>query len=184
MKLVTECIANILNSLLPNIVDKEQSAFVQGCLITNNGLISMEWFHWPKKKTKGNKGNIALKLDMSKAYDKIEWDFVKIMMTSMVFPTSLIYVIMRYVTTISYGILINGKPSRRLFPWRALKQWDLMPLTSCSYMQMCYLYFFPRKWNITPSMGLRWLEDIQPYPISYSWMTTSSLLEPTNRKLK
>jgi hypothetical protein len=72
LKLVTKVIANRLKPILPEIIDEEQSAFVQGRLITDNALIAMECFHWMKKKTKGKKGLMALKLDMAKAFDRIE----------------------------------------------------------------------------------------------------------------
>lgn len=123
-KLVNKYITNRLKSLLPNIVYEEQSDFVHRSLITGNNLIGMECFHWLKKKTKGKKGNMALKLDMSKAYGKIECDFVKIMLTSMGFSTSLISVIMVCVTTVSYEILINGQPSRTLLIKRGQRQGD------------------------------------------------------------
>jgi len=73
MKIVTKSITNRLKPILLEIVDKEQSAFVQGRLITDNALIVMECFHWMKKKTKGKKGVMAMKLNMAKAYDRIEW---------------------------------------------------------------------------------------------------------------
>jgi hypothetical protein len=69
MKMVTKCIANRMKCILPEVVDEEQSAFVQGRLITDNALIAVECFHWLKKKTKAKKGMMALKLDMAKAYN-------------------------------------------------------------------------------------------------------------------
>jgi hypothetical protein len=67
MKIVTKVIANRLKATLPNVIDVEQSAFVQGRLITNNALIAMECLYWLKKNKRGKKGVMALKLDMSKA---------------------------------------------------------------------------------------------------------------------
>lgn len=49
-----------------------QSAFVPGRLITNNALIAFEIFHYMRKNTKGKKGVVGMKLDMSKAYDRVE----------------------------------------------------------------------------------------------------------------
>ncbi|XP_058746986.1 uncharacterized protein LOC131619968 [Vicia villosa] len=56
-----------LSLVLPDVIDEEQSAFVQGRLIMDNALIAMECFHWMKKKIKGKRGVMTLKLDMSKA---------------------------------------------------------------------------------------------------------------------
>src|ERR1044072_7601619 len=64
IKLVTKSIANRIKLLLPDIIDNEQSAFVKGRLIIDNALIAMECFHWLKKKSKGRKGVMAMKLDM------------------------------------------------------------------------------------------------------------------------
>ncbi|GAU39667.1 hypothetical protein TSUD_60340 [Trifolium subterraneum] len=48
-----------------------------GRLITDNALIAMECFHWLKKKVKGKRGTMALKLDMAKTYDGMEWAFIR-----------------------------------------------------------------------------------------------------------
>lgn len=53
LKIVTKAIPNRITQTLPDIIDEEQSAFVQGRLITDNALIAMECFHCLKKKTKG-----------------------------------------------------------------------------------------------------------------------------------
>lgn len=76
MKVVTKTIANRMKRFLPEVIDEEQSAFVHGRLFTNNAIIVLEDFHWLNKKTKGKKGVMEVKLDMSKAYDSLEWNFV------------------------------------------------------------------------------------------------------------
>jgi len=69
MKIVTKVRANRIKSILLDVIDVEQSGFFEGRLITDNGLIAMECFHWLKKKRKGKKGMMEVKLDMSKTYD-------------------------------------------------------------------------------------------------------------------
>lgn len=59
------------------IVSPNQSAFVKGKLIQDNLAIAHEIFHALKKKNWGGKDYATLKLDMSKAYDRVEWDFLK-----------------------------------------------------------------------------------------------------------
>jgi len=124
MKIVTKVIANRIKSILPDVIDAEQSGFVEGRLITDNGLIAMECFHWLKKKRKGKKGMMAVKLDMSKAYDRIEWPFVQGVLTAMGFPICMVSVIMRCISSVSYQILINGQPSKSFQPERGLRQGD------------------------------------------------------------
>jgi hypothetical protein len=85
-------------------------------LITDNGLIAMKCFHWLEKNRKGKKGMMAVKLDMSKAYDRIEWCFVQTVLQKMGFPESMVNVIMKCISIVSYHILINGQPSKPFFP--------------------------------------------------------------------
>jgi hypothetical protein len=124
MKIITKVVANRIKSTLPNVIDPEQSAFIQGRLITDNALIAMECFHWMKKKRKGKKGVMALKLDMSKAYDRIEWKFVEKVLSSMGYPSCMVSLIMRCISTVSYQVLINGQPSSSFSPQRGLRQGD------------------------------------------------------------
>lgn len=60
-----------------SLISPQQSAFVEGRLIQDNLVVAHEAFHYLKKKgIKGDRG-FALKLDMNKAYDRLEWEFLK-----------------------------------------------------------------------------------------------------------
>ena len=57
-----------------------------GRLITDNVLVAYEVLHSMYSRKKGKTGSLALKLDISKAYDRVEWNFLEGMMIKLGFP--------------------------------------------------------------------------------------------------
>jgi hypothetical protein len=76
-KMVSKLLANRLRLCIDKCISEEQLAFVEGRSILDNAMIAMEVIHALKRRTRGNKGELALKIDISKAYDKVDWGFLK-----------------------------------------------------------------------------------------------------------
>ncbi|CAM8905567.1 unnamed protein product [Rhodiola kirilowii] len=124
MKIITKVLANRLKEILPSIISHNQSAFIKGRLITDNILLAHEVSHFIRGIKKQKKGYISMKLDMSKAYDRVEWLFLERMMAKMGFDQNWIRKIMDCVETVSYKVRINGNNTREIRPSRGLRQGD------------------------------------------------------------
>ena len=123
-KLISKAIANRLKDLLPDIISQFQSAFVPGRLITDNVLLAYEMTHYLNQRRRGKLGVAAIKLDMSKAYDRMEWNFMEKMMAKLGFSDKWINLVMKCVTTVSYRIKVNDEYTDTVRPQRGLRQGD------------------------------------------------------------
>ncbi|XP_019166974.1 PREDICTED: uncharacterized protein LOC109162747 [Ipomoea nil] len=80
-RVIAKMIANRMKTLMGGLISESQSAFIPGRLITDNILVAAEVGHYLNRKQCGVVGWSALKLDMSKAYDRMEWNFLERMLT-------------------------------------------------------------------------------------------------------
>lgn len=87
-------------------------------------MAAFEIFHTMKIKKTGKRGIMAMKLEMSKAFDRVDWDFLEMVMHKLGFWREWVKLTMTCVRTVSYSILINGFESDVFCPDRGLRQGD------------------------------------------------------------
>ncbi|KAL5571127.1 hypothetical protein UlMin_020724 [Ulmus minor] len=107
--------------VLDDIIGDPQRAFIPGRLITDNVLLGFEVMHWIRQHRGGKTGYATLKLDMSKAYDRVEWIFLKEMMIKLGFSLQWVKLIMRCLNLVSLFFLVNGNVQGSLIPNRGLR---------------------------------------------------------------
>lgn len=66
----------------------------------------------------------ALQLDISKAYDKVEWKFLEKVLTRLGFASSFTNLVIRCISFVLYSLLVNGRPTKSFQPTRGLRQRD------------------------------------------------------------
>jgi len=101
-KIASKVMANKMKFVLSEIISEEQSAFIPGRLITDNIITAYECMQFMKKKRARDNRFCALKLDMRKAYDRVEWSYLKAIMIKLGFHRIWVEMIMRLVTTVFF----------------------------------------------------------------------------------
>nr|XP_027071698.1 uncharacterized protein LOC113696490 [Coffea arabica] len=123
-KTISKILANRLQKVLVHCINPSQSAFVPGRQILDNAIIAHEVLHFLKSKRGGRVGFMALKLDMSKTYDRVEWKFLGRIMLHMGFCPTFVRWIMTCISTVSYSFNLNGQNVGYIKPSRGLRQGD------------------------------------------------------------
>ena len=126
-KFVSKVVANRIKGLLPLIISDTRSAFQSDKAISDNILVAFETFHHMKNQKSMKGGFMALKLDMSKAYDRVEWRFLELTIRKMGFCNWWVDLIMSCIGSASYQVLVNGVPIGHIRPKGGLGKTILYP---------------------------------------------------------
>ena len=106
---------------MEKLISPLQIAFLLGQKGIENAIIMKELIHSISKK-KGKVGYMEIKIDLEKAYDKLEWSFIRDMLLRINLPVDLIDLIMSCVSLVSPSIMFNGVPLEPIFPLRGVRQ--------------------------------------------------------------
>ena len=122
-KIIAKVLVNRMRPILQRLIHPCQSAFVPNRAIHDNILVAHEIMN-KFRHYKGKKGFVALKIDMEKAYDRIEWDFLLACLRQLGFNNTWVKWISECISTVSYSLIINGESCGFFKPSRGLRQGD------------------------------------------------------------
>ncbi|XP_074288536.1 uncharacterized protein LOC141613691 [Silene latifolia] len=123
-KTISKLLCNRLALVLPDIISRNQEAFVKGRSILENILICQDLVRYYSRKTVSSRS--MFKLDLQKAYDTIEWGFVEQMLGALHFPEKFKGLIMSCITSTSFTLNLNGIQFGYFHGKRGLRQGDPM----------------------------------------------------------
>ena len=123
-KIISKVLCQRLKVCLPSLISETQSAFVPGRLISDNILIAQEMFHGLRTNKACQDKFMAIKTDMSKAYDRVEWIFIEQLLSKMGFDHHWIKLMMKCISSVQYRVLLNGQPWGHIIPHKILRQGD------------------------------------------------------------
>ena len=119
-KIVSKVIVSRIRPLLDQLVSHCQAAFVPRRRGVDYAIRVQEIIH-TMGKAKGKVGYMAIKVDSEKAYDKLEWSFIKGMLCRYNFPENLIEIMMSCISSVSTSILFNGGSLDPFLPTRGIR---------------------------------------------------------------
>ena len=97
-KIISKILSSRLKRILPSIISETQSAFVSGLLITDNIFVRKEKLHALKTNQSCKDKFVAIKTDMNKAYDRVEWSFMEALLLKFGFYVQRVQLIMKCVS--------------------------------------------------------------------------------------
>ncbi|XP_022869151.1 uncharacterized protein LOC111388627 [Olea europaea var. sylvestris] len=111
-----------MSVILSRIISQEQGAFIPGRSIFENITLTQELVNSLNKKVRG--GNVMIKVDMAKAYDRVEWHFLLHVLSSFGFPMMFCKLIEQCISTPWFSVMMNGTMQGFFKSTRALRQGD------------------------------------------------------------
>lgn len=119
-KVVSKILANRLKLLLPRLITENQSAFISGRLLMENVLLASELVKDYHKETISSR--CVMKIDVSKAFDSVQWSFVIQSLEAIGVPLCFIHWVKLCITTPSFSVQVNGELGGYFHSSRGLRQ--------------------------------------------------------------
>jgi ribonuclease HI len=122
-KIITKLLVLRIKPYLLALVSPFQTAFVSGRRGSDNLIIAQELVYTLRKK-RGKQGFMIVKIDLEKAFDRMEWSFVRRVLIHFGFPPTIIKLIMSCISSTSTSLLFNGSKLSPFLASRGLRQGD------------------------------------------------------------
>ena len=126
-KIVTKILVHRMKHLMPTLVSPSQTAFISRRKGTDNVIIAQELVYTIERK-KRKKDFMIIKVDLEKAYDRLEWSFMRSMLVSLEFHSDIMELILSCISTTTASLLFNEDQLGEIFPSCGLRQEDLISL--------------------------------------------------------
>ncbi|XP_056863970.1 uncharacterized protein LOC108850387 [Raphanus sativus] len=123
-KIISKILSLRLRPVLSSVISENQSAFLPGRAIADNVLITHEILHYLKNSDAKKHCYMAVKTDMSKAYDRLEWDFVRLVFDKLGFDAIWVHWVLQCISTVTYSFLVNDSALGQVIPQRGIRQGD------------------------------------------------------------
>lgn len=121
---IYKCISKLICSRLSHIISQNQRAFVCGRSIIHNILLCQDIIrHYSRKNCSPS---CLIKVDLRKAYDTMDWFFIKDMLVALGFPSHFVKIVFTCLSTSTFSLILNGTPLESLKAKRGLRQGDPM----------------------------------------------------------
>lgn len=104
-KIISKLVANRLKKALPEMIELNQTAFVKDRLLLENIVLATELvkdYHKDSIPTR-----CAIKFDISKAFDTVQWEFIMVTLWAMKFPDLFIHWVYICISTAAFSVSIN-----------------------------------------------------------------------------
>nr|XP_027090418.1 uncharacterized protein LOC113711451 [Coffea arabica] len=129
-KIISKILSTRINTLLPKLILEFQTGFIPGRGIQDNVLLAQELILDLDKKLRHP--NVILKLDMEKAYDRVEWGFLLYMLREFGFKEGVVDLVFRLISNVWFSVLVNGELTSFFKSTRGVRQGD--PLSSTLFL--------------------------------------------------
>nr|KYP39534.1 LINE-1 reverse transcriptase isogeny [Cajanus cajan] len=130
-KIITKILSNRLRQVMADLVSPNQCSFVPHRQASENIIITQEVIHSMKRRT-GNKGWMAIKIDLEKTYDRLNWRFIRDTLSDIGLPQNFVELVWACISTPSSRVLWNGEALQEFHPSRGIRQGD--PLSPYLFM--------------------------------------------------